>query len=123
MQQPKQYVVNISEDQKTSLVDLKSHFNLSDKGVMELILNASHSYREMMWEKDASNDVFEVIINKLNLGKKTKKALKLTKEQKQEILIKNKLQELQKRLEEMQMMESESVEESEDFEPLVEICA
>jgi hypothetical protein len=120
----KQFVVNVSEKQKETLQSLKEEFNLSDKSVIELLLEVATNGRQGVTADDDGNpvevDTFAVVVKGLGLAKPEKvvkekvEKVELTPEQKAQRKLERQLANLQKKLAEAA---APSVETTEADEP------
>lgn len=82
-----QLVININAEQKAEIKELKSKYNLTDKGVIALLLEVANNNQVGLMPDDDGNpqevDALQVIVNGLGLAKKGKVAkVKLTDEEK-----------------------------------------
>jgi hypothetical protein len=122
-----QFVINVSEEQKAALNELKQEFNLSDKGVMTLLLEVALNNRNSVGPDSEGEaieiDTFEVTVRNLDLGKKRKaKKVEITPEEKERIKAEKRLAKLEKQLAEALKAKnkiSAEVETEEEVETLV----
>lgn len=104
----KQFVVNVSEKQKETIQSLKEEFNLSDKSVIELLLEVATNGRQGVTADDDGNpvevDTFAVVVKGLNLSKPEKvvkekvEKVVLTPEEKERRKLERQLENLRKKL-------------------------
>lgn len=121
----KQFVTNVSEEQKAQLAVLKSQYNLSDKGVIALLLEVATNNQVGLMPDDEGNaqevDTFELVVKGLNLAKKPKQEKKekvlLTDEQKEARRLVKKLQKIQAQ----RIAASMDTTEEDEVETLVEV--
>jgi hypothetical protein len=126
----KQIVHNVSEEQKETLQQLKTDYNLTDKGVIALLLEVAFNNQVgLMPDEDGNTvevDTFAVVVKGLGLAKKEKvEKVLLTDDEKLARREARKLERKQKKLEaalaELTAKASENPVEDEDDapEPLV----
>ncbi len=109
-----QIVVNVSEEQKATIQQLKADYKLTDKGVITLLLSVALANQTGLMPDDDGNpveiDTFDAVVAGLGLAKKTKveKPI-LTDEEKQALKDERKKEKIRKKLAELtgQLEESE----------------
>jgi hypothetical protein len=118
----KQIVINVSEEQKVILQQLKADYNLTDKGVIALLLEVAFNNQVGILPDDNGDqqevDTFAIIVDGLKLAKKGKvEKIVLTDEEKaaakkdkKKQLILKKLQELTGQLSEVSNPIDEDIE-------------
>lgn len=135
-----QSIVNVSDEQKATIAGLKKTYNLTDKGVIELLLNVALNNQVGLLpdenEVPQEVDTFAIVVDGLNLAKKVKtEKVVLTEEEKAAAKEAKKQERLRKKLAELQAQLTAEVNgttvtetsdeeiETEDSEPetLVEI--
>ena len=122
-----QFVINVSEEQKATLNELKQEFNLSDKSVITLLLEVANSHRNTVGADSEGEpievDSFDVVVRSMNLSKKTKvEKVELTPEQKAKIKAEKRLAKLEKQLKdaiEAKKKASGEVVVEDEVEPLI----
>lgn len=124
--QVKQYVINVTEQQKDELTELKAEFNLSDKGVMELLLEVAQNNRMGAMPNNDGEleevDVFALIVRGLNLSKKPKKEkVVLTEEEKEVIRLQKQLTKVANRMKELETTSVTTEEVQEEVQDDVEV--
>jgi len=100
----KQIVHNVSEEQKATLQKLKTDYNLTDKGVIALLLEVAFNNQVGLMPDDEGNtvevDTFAVVVKGLGLAKKEKvEKVLLTDDEKLARREARKLERKQKKLE------------------------
>ena len=101
-----QIVVNVSEEQKATLQKLKTDYNLTDKGVIALLLEVAQNNQVGVMPDDNGEvqevDTFAVVVAGLGLAKKTKvEKPVLSDEEKAALKEQRKRERMQKKLEEI----------------------
>lgn len=102
----KQIVINVSEEQKATLQTLKADYNLTDKGVIALLLEVAFNNQVGLLPDDNGDaqevDTFTVVVEGLGLAKKTKvEKVVLTDEEKAAAKEAKKQDRIRKKLEEL----------------------
>ncbi len=102
----KQIVINVSEEQKATLQTLKADYNLTDKGVIALLLEVAFNNQVGLLPDDNGDaqevDTFAVVVEGLGLAKKTKvEKVVLTDEEKAAAKEAKKQDRIRKKLEEL----------------------
>ena len=121
----KQIVINVSEEQKATLQTLKADYNLTDKGVIALLLEVAFNNQVGLLPDDNGNaqevDTFAIIVDGLKLSKKGKiEKIVLTEEDKAAAKESKRQDRLRKKLEELTaQLAAESNPVEEDIETLV----
>jgi hypothetical protein len=115
-----QIVVNVSEEQKATLQQLKADYNLTDKGVIALLLEVAQNNRVGLMPDDNGEaqevDTFAIVVAGLGLAKKVKvEKPVLTEEEKAALKAERKKERIRKKLAELtgQLEEVESEDEPE----------
>jgi hypothetical protein len=121
----KQIVVNVSDEQKATLQELKANYNLTDKGVISLLLEVAFSNQVGLMPDDNGDpqevDTFAIVVDGLGLAKKTKvEKVVLTDEEKAAAKEAKKQDRLRKKLEEL--TKQLAAEYDNEIEPLVEVA-
>jgi hypothetical protein len=120
-----QFVINVSEEQKATLNELKQEFNLSDKSVITLLLEVATSHRNTVGADSEGEpievDSVDVTVRSMNLAKKVKgEKVELTPEQKERAKAEKRLAKLEKQLKEaLQAKQKADMEPEEEVETLV----
>lgn len=125
----KQIVVNVSEEQKATLQKLKEDYNLTDKGVITLLLEVAFNNQVGLMPDDNGDpqevDTFAIVVNGLNLAKKVKaEKVVLTDEEKAAAKEAKKQERLRKKLAELTAQLKAEVSgnsDDSDVETVVEI--
>jgi hypothetical protein len=102
----KQIVINVSEEQKTTLQQLKTDYKLTDKGVIALLLEVAFNNQVGLLPDDNGDaqevDTFAIVVDSLGLAKKSKvEKIVLTDEEKAAIKESKRQDRLRKKLEEL----------------------
>ena len=125
----KQIVINVSEEQKETLQQLKTDYNLTDKGVIALLLEVAFNNQVGLLPDDNGDaqevDTFAIVVDGLKLAKKGKiEKIVLTDEEKAAGKEAKKQERLRKKLEELtkQLAEAANPTVEDDIEPLVEVA-
>lgn len=120
-----QIVVNVSEEQKATLQQLKTDYNLTDKGVIALLLEVAFNNQVGLLPDDNGDaqevDTFAIVVDGLKLAKKSKvEKIVLTDEEKAAAKEAKRQDRLRKKLEELTaQLAAESNPVEEDIETLV----
>lgn len=124
-----QIIVNVSEEQKATINSLKADYNLTDKGVIALLLEVAFNNQVGLMPDDNGDpqevDTFAIVVNGLNLAKKTKvEKPVLTDEEKAAAKEAKKQERLRKKLAEITAQlqaVANPTDEDEEIETLVEV--
>lgn len=122
----KQIMITVSEEQKATINSLKSDYNLTDKGVIALLLEVALNNQVGLLPDDESNpqevDTFAIVVDALKLAKKTKvEKPVLSAEEKAAAKEAKKKARLQKKLEELTKQLAAEVNPVDEPETVVEI--
>lgn len=121
----KQIVINVSEEQKATLQTLKANYNLTDKGVIALLLEVAFNNQVGILPDDNGDaqevDTFAIVVDGLNLAKKSKiEKPVLTDEDKAAAKESKRQEKFRKKLEELtRKLTAECNHVEEDIETLV----
>lgn len=116
----KQVVVNVSDEQKAELAEIKAKYNLTDKGVIALLLEVAANNQVGLVEIDGEVqevDALELIVKGLGLAKPVKvvvEKVELTPEEKEILKAKRKIERLKAKLAEEEARLNPVVEEELD---------